>query len=120
MSGEAILVTKYKYTIWHLSLHIDIITILGSYYGYTTFIDQFKGNYIEIKDDIKLTEYLNLWDDPLNIKPYIQKRLAINGGKHITVINISRGFDLLTLRFLLDAPASIIDVEHSFSLLEKC
>ena len=34
-------------------------------------------------------------------------------------MNISRGFDLITLSFLLDAPATSIDVERSFSLLGK-
>ena len=49
MSGEGILVTKCKEAIEDLSLHSDIVTILRCYSEFTTLIDQFKGNYIEIK-----------------------------------------------------------------------
>ena len=73
MSGEGILVTKYKEAIEHLSLHSGIITVLRCCFWFTTLIDQFKGTYIGIIDAIELIEDLDLREIPLNIKTYIRK-----------------------------------------------
>ena len=76
-----------------------------------------KKRFLTIKEGISGTSELNLKENPIKIKNYIEKILSNNSAATIINTNYILGLDPNIINLLYDSPGSSISVERSFITL---
>ena len=119
LEGDGILLRKCKEAITHETLVDDILAVTRCYGKLLEIINNFKNNYVKIKEGYDQIINLSFREDPLKIGQYIQKKLGSNEISEIVTNYENINLSLNIINLLFDAPATSISVERSFSLLGK-
>ena len=117
--SEGKIVMKNKEAINAIGVEDDLVIIERCYMNLVDLLDKFEKKSLDVMGGYNEIATINLNEDPVGIKKYLEKRLKNNGIEEIVKDNELKGMNPYIRSLLQSAQCTSIDVERSFSMLGK-